>query len=102
MDNCKTKFSRFIAHFNGPDSYELLKSRIAEPALSVSHSFAVHVLFMANRWIVGVLMFYALSTATFGDSVIMPASVLGCAGVVTLCWLMTWDKFRACLQRFRS
>ena len=29
MDNWKTKLSRFMAHFNGPDSYELLRSRIA-------------------------------------------------------------------------
>lgn len=91
-----------MAHFNGPDSYELLKSRICEPVLSVTHHFAIQILFMANRWIVGVLMFYAISVGKVGDSILMPAAVLASSGVVTLGWLMSWDKFKACLLRCRS
>lgn len=91
-----------MAHFNGPDSYELLKSRICEPVLSVTHHFAIHILFMANRWIVGVLMFYAISVGKIGDSIIMPAAVLASSGVISLSWLFTWDKFKACLLRCRS
>lgn len=102
MDNCKTKFARFIAHFNGPDAYELLKSRISEPVLSVNHHIGVHILFMANRWIVGVLMVYLCSLASFGDALLMPVAVLVCSGAVTVGRVASWDKARACFNRCRS
>jgi hypothetical protein len=91
-----------MAHFNGPDSYELLRSRIAEPVLNVNHHIAVHILFMVNRWIVGVLMLYLFTVAKVGDSIIMPALVVSCAGVVTVSRLLGWDKVRACFAKCRS
>ena len=102
IDNWKTKLARFTAHFNGPDSYELLRSRIAEPILSVNHHIAVHILFMVNRWIVGVLMIYMLTVATFGDSLLMPIAVMVCGGVVSVSRLGMWDKVRSCFNRCRS
>jgi len=102
VDNFKTKFARFMAHFNGPDAYELLKSRISEPILSVSHHIAVQILFMANRWIVGILMVYLCSMATVGDSILMPILVLLSSAAVTIGRVATWDKARACFNRCRA
>jgi hypothetical protein len=56
---------------------------------------------MVNRWAVGILMIYLFTIATFGDSVIMPAAVTASSAVVTFARLMTWDKFRSCLQKLR-
>ena len=91
-----------MAHFNGPDSYELLRSRIAEPILNVNHHIAIHILFMVNRWIVGILMIYMLTIATFGDSLLMPLSVIIAGAVTTLSRLFMWDRLRACFNRCRS
>jgi hypothetical protein len=91
-----------MAHFNGPDAYELLKSRISEPILSVNHHIAVHILFMVNRWIVGVLMVYLCSMATYGDSILMPIAVLISSAAVTVGRIANWDKARACFNRCRS
>lgn len=81
---------RLIAHFNGPDSYELLKSKIAEPVLAVSSSLAIDAIYMLNRWIVCFLMFYMVSIGTIGDSVMMPISVISSGALLTLCRLLTW------------
>jgi hypothetical protein len=78
------------AHFNGPDSYELLKCKIAEPVLAVSTSLPIDAIFMANRWVVCILMFYMASVGTVGDSVLMPILVISNAAVVSLCRLLTW------------
>lgn len=81
---------RFIAHFNGPDSYELFRSKISEPVLAVNHSLAIQAVFMANRWLVCILMFYMLSVATIGDSILMPLLNICTGGILTLCRLLTW------------
>jgi hypothetical protein len=93
---------RLTAHFNGPDSYELLKCRIAEPVLAVSSSLAIEALFMANRWVVCLLMFYMASVGSVGDSVLMPIMVIATAALLTTCRLLTWDKLRKCLTACRS
>ena len=91
-----------MAHFNGPDSFELLKSHISTPVLAVTHSGPIHVIFMANRWVVCFLMVYMLSIADIGDSVLMPLfGVLMGAGL-SLCWLFKIDKLRSCLNRCRN
>ena len=102
LHNWKTKLVRLTAHFNGPDSYELLKSRIAEPVLAVSSSLAIDAVFMANRWVVACLMFYMASVGTVGDSVLMPIFIIATAALLSLCRLLTWDKFRKCLSACRS
>jgi hypothetical protein len=91
-----------VAHFNGPDSYELLKSRIAPPVLSVNHNFPIQALFMINRWLVVFIMVYILSTATVGDSILMPVIMITTAFLISFLRLLTWDKVRNCLNRCRS
>lgn len=102
LHNWKTKLVRLTAHFNGPDSYELLKCRIAEPVLIVSSSLAIDAIFMANRWVVCFLMFYMASVGTVGDSVLMPIMVIATASLLTVCRLLAWDKLRKCLSSCRS
>lgn len=70
--------------------------------LAVSSSLAIDVIFMLNRWVVCVLMFYMASIGTIGDSVLMPIFVIANAGLLTVFRLLGWDKVRKCLSACRS
>lgn len=91
-----------MAHFNGPDTYELLKSHISQPVLAVTHSGPIQIIFMLNRWVVAFIMVYMLTIADVGDSVLMPLFSILFGAIVSLCWLFKVDKFRACLNRCRG
>jgi hypothetical protein len=68
----------------------------------VSSSLAIDAIFMLNRWVVCVLMFYMASVGTVGDSVLMPIFVIANAALLTIFRLLGWEKVRKCLSACRS